>query len=259
MADRFNKVLILDGRGHLLGRLAAIVAKQVLLGHKIVVVRCEGINISGNFYRNKLKYLAFLRKRMNTNPSRGPYHFRAPSRIFWRTVRGMLPHKTKRGQAALERLKVFDGIPPPYDKRMNTNPSRGPYHFRAPSRIFWRTVRGMLPHKTKRGQAALERLKVFDGIPPPYDKRKRMVVPAALKIVRLKPTRRFAVLGRLAHEVGWKYQAITATLEEKRKEKAKLRYTKKKVVLKLTKQAEKNVESKIAKYTEVLKQYGVLV
>ena len=35
-----------------------------------------------------MKYLAFLRKRMNTNPSRGPYHFRAPSRIFWRTVRG---------------------------------------------------------------------------------------------------------------------------------------------------------------------------
>uniref|UniRef100_A0A3P9B930 Large ribosomal subunit protein uL13 n=1 Tax=Maylandia zebra TaxID=106582 RepID=A0A3P9B930_9CICH len=176
MADRFNKVLLLDGRGHLLGRLAAIVAKQVLLGHKVVVVRCEGINISGNFYRNKLKYLAFLRKRMNTNPSRGPYHFRAPSKIFWRTVRGMLPHKTKRGQAALERLKVFDGIPPPYDKR------------------------------------------------------KRMVVPA------------FALLGRLAHEVGWKYQAITATLEEKRKEKSKLRYTKKKTLINLTKQAEKNVE-----------------
>uniref|UniRef100_A0ABK0LRP3 Large ribosomal subunit protein uL13 n=1 Tax=Rattus norvegicus TaxID=10116 RepID=A0ABK0LRP3_RAT len=112
-----GQVLVLDGRGHLLGRLAAIVAKQVLLGRKVVVVRCEGINISGNFYRNKLKYLAFLRKRMNTNPSRGPYHFRAPSRIFWRTVRGMLPHKTKRGQAALERLKGLDGIPPPYDKK----------------------------------------------------------------------------------------------------------------------------------------------
>lgn len=27
-----SQVLILDGRGHLLGRLAAIVAKQVLLG-----------------------------------------------------------------------------------------------------------------------------------------------------------------------------------------------------------------------------------
>ena len=76
----------------------------------MVVACCEGINISGNFCRNKLKYLAFFRKRMNTNPCRGP------SRIFWRTVRGMLPHKTKRGQAALDRLKVFDGIPPPYDK-----------------------------------------------------------------------------------------------------------------------------------------------
>jgi len=35
-----------------------------------------------------VKYLEFLRKRMNTNPSRGPYHFRAPSKIFYRTVRG---------------------------------------------------------------------------------------------------------------------------------------------------------------------------
>lgn len=200
-----GQVLILDGRGHLLGRLAAIVAKQVLLGRKVVVVRCEGINISGNFYRNKLKYLAFLRKRMNTNPSRGPYHFRAPSRIFWRTVRGMLPHKTKRGQAALERLKVLDGIPPPYDKK------------------------------------------------------KRMVVPAALKVVRLKPTRKFAYLGRLAHEVGWKYQAVTATLEEKRKEKAKIHYRKKKQLLRLRKQAEKNVEKKICKFTEVLKTNGLLV
>ena len=34
------------------------------------------------------KYLEFLRKRMNTNPSHGPYHFRAPSRILFRTVRG---------------------------------------------------------------------------------------------------------------------------------------------------------------------------
>ena len=72
----------------------------MLLGRKVVVVRCEGINISGNFYRNKLKYLAFLRKRMNTNPSRGPYHFRAPSRIFWRTVRGELGPGTAGAEGA---------------------------------------------------------------------------------------------------------------------------------------------------------------
>jgi len=39
----------------------------------------------------------------------------------------------------------------------------------------------MIPHKTKRGEAALDRLKVYEGIPPPYDKIKRMVVPDALK------------------------------------------------------------------------------
>ncbi|KAM9207456.1 large ribosomal subunit protein uL13-like [Dugong dugon] len=167
-----GQVLVLDGRGHLLDRLAAIVGKQVLLDRKVVVMRCEGINICDNFYRHKLKYLAFLHKRMNTNPSRSPYHFQAPSCIFWRTVRVMLPHKTKCGQAALDHLKVFNGIPPPYDKK------------------------------------------------------KRMVVPAALKVVRLKPTHKSAYLGHLAHEAGRKYQAVTATLEEKRKEKAKLHYRK---------------------------------
>lgn len=43
------------------------------------------------------------------------YLLRAPSKILWRTVRGMLPHKLKRGAEALDRLKVFEGVPPPYD------------------------------------------------------------------------------------------------------------------------------------------------
>uniref|UniRef100_A0A2K5N4I1 60S ribosomal protein L13a n=1 Tax=Cercocebus atys TaxID=9531 RepID=A0A2K5N4I1_CERAT len=85
---------------------------------------------------------------------------------------------------------------------MNTNTSRGPYHFQAPSRILWQTVRDLLPCEIKGGQAALDRLQVFGGIPPPYDKKKRMVVPAALKVVCLKPTRKFACLGCLAQEVG---------------------------------------------------------
>ena len=31
---------------------------------QVVIVRSEAINISGNFYRNKLKYLDFLKKRL---------------------------------------------------------------------------------------------------------------------------------------------------------------------------------------------------
>ena len=39
----------------------------------------------------------------------------------------------------------------------------------------------MIPHKTKRGAAALERFKAYEGVPPPYDTVKRAVVPDALK------------------------------------------------------------------------------
>ena len=41
----------------------------------------------------------------------------------------------------------------------------------------------MIPHKTKRGEAALARLKAYEGVPPPYDRTKRMVIPDALKYV----------------------------------------------------------------------------
>jgi large subunit ribosomal protein L13Ae len=109
-------------------------------------------------------------------------------------------------------------------KRTLSNPTHGAFHFRAPSRIFFRTVRGMLPHKTARGAAAMERLKVFEGIPQPYNNMKKMVVPAALRVLRLKPGRRFSTLGRLSHEVGWKYQDVLAKLETKRKEEGKVHY-----------------------------------
>lgn len=98
-------------------------------------------------------------------------------------------------------------------------PFSGPFHFRAPSRIFYKAVRGMIPHKTARGAAALERLKVFEGVPPPYDKVKKMVVPQALRVLRLQPGRKYCTVGRLSHEVGWKYQDVVerCVLPEKRR------------------------------------------
>ena len=113
-------------------------------------------------------------------------------------------------------------------KRTNTNPKRGPIHFRAPSKMLWRAVRGMLPHKTKRGQLAMQRLKTFDGIPPPYDRCKRMVVPDALRVVRLRPGRKFTVLGVLADQSGWKHKELIAKLEAGRKAKSAAFYEAKK-------------------------------
>merc|ERR1719171_879120 len=98
-------------------------------------------------------------------------------------------------------------------KRMNSNPRFGPYHYRAPAKMLWRVIRGMIPHKTARGAAALDRLTLHDGCPHPYDMKKKMVVPSCLKILRIKPYRKFCVLGDLAEKAGWKQKSLTATLE----------------------------------------------
>ena len=86
------------------------------VAHTQVVVRCEEITISGGMVRQKAKYERFLNKRSVSNPRHGAVKFRAPGRILWRTVRGMIPHKTPRGAEALGRLKSFEGVPAPYDK-----------------------------------------------------------------------------------------------------------------------------------------------
>jgi len=146
----------------------------------------------------------------------------------------------------------------------------GPFHFRAPSRIFYKTVRGMIPHKTARGAAAMERLKVFEGVPGPYDKKKRMVVPQALRVLRLKPGRKYCTVGRLSHEVGWKYKDVVerygkillvleqghvnlyllfCRLEERRKVKGAAYYERKKAMRRQLSEAQKNagVDEKVKK------------
>lgn len=79
----------------------------------------------------------------------------------------------------------------------------------------------MVPHKSSRGAAALKRLELYEGVPPAQDKLKKMVVPAALRVLRLKPGRKYCTLKRISHEVGWGYKDVVDRLEEKRKVKGK--------------------------------------
>ena len=83
-----------------------------------------------------------------------------------------------------------------------------------------RVIRGMVPHKTHRGKCAIERLKCFEGIPPEYETKKRVVVPDAFRVTRLKVGRRYCVLGRISQEIGWKYQDIVAAGGEEAEEGA---------------------------------------
>jgi len=103
----------------------------------------------------------------------------------------------------------------------------------------------MLPHKTSRGAHALARLQTYEGVPPPYDRRKRVVVPQALRVLRLAPGRSFCLLKRLSVEFGWKHSKIINHLEGKRKLKAKKWYLKSRALAGQRKQALKKVEKNL--------------
>jgi len=54
----FEKPILIDAKDHLMGRLASTIAKCLLQGQKIIVVRCEQVCVSGNFYR--LVYIFYV-------------------------------------------------------------------------------------------------------------------------------------------------------------------------------------------------------
>ena len=161
----FRKHIIVDAKGHLAGRLASYIAKELLNGQRVSIVRCEKTLISGSKYRNKLKVMDFRNKRMSTNPKKGPIHQRAPSQMLERKIRGMVPHKTPIGAAAMKRLTCYDGCP------LSLN------------------------------------------------NKKKMVVRDALKCIRLKPRARYCCLGDVATVCGWTKAAIINSFEAKRVEK----------------------------------------
>eukprot|EP01083_Nonionella_stella_P214635 773209_1 len=198
---RLPKCLIIDARDHILGRLASTVAKHLMMGTKIIVLRCERIVISGHIIRNKLKMRMFRRHRMNTNPRRGPFHYNQPSRMFYRVVRGMIPHKTPRGKQMMSLLHCYDGMPPRYQ------------HIR-----------------------------------------KVRIIPA-YKALRLDPNRAMTSLGRLMVEFGWTHSKLMIKLEDKRKIKQKQVYAIQKEIGKLKKQAIKNVAAKMKEKYQYLTQY----
>jgi len=56
------------------------------------------------------------------------------------------------------------------------------------------------------------RLQIFEGVPAPYDTKKREVVPDALRAVKLSSFRKFCTLGDLSSEVGWGKRSLVEKL-----------------------------------------------
>lgn len=176
----FEKVVVIDGKDHILGRLAAVVAKQLLNGQRVVIVRAERIVLTGTLDRLLREWALYRKKNSVSNPFRG-----------------------------------------------------GPWHYKAPAKIAWKCIRGMIPHKTARGAAAMARLKIFEGCPHPYSHQKKKVVTNALRTVVLDSFRKSVYLGEFSARVGWNHGAVVESLEVKRKARAQ-KYYNDKVISELT-------------------------
>ncbi len=104
---------MIDGDGHILGRLASEVAKQLLHDQdkRIVIVNAERVVVSGT-KENLIE--EYMRRKTRGSKEKGPYFPKMPDRVLRRTIRGMLPYKRQRGRDALSRLEVYIGVPEDY-------------------------------------------------------------------------------------------------------------------------------------------------
>jgi large subunit ribosomal protein L13 len=99
---------VINAEGLILGRMASIIAKRLLNGEKIIVVKAEKAVISGKKKSKVKEAKEFLEV---GHPGKGPFHPKRPDRILRRTVRGMLPYRKPKGKQAYKRLRVYIGLP----------------------------------------------------------------------------------------------------------------------------------------------------
>ncbi|MFQ5887999.1 MAG: 50S ribosomal protein L13 [Candidatus Hydrothermarchaeales archaeon] len=112
---------VINADNLVMGRLASVVAKDLLKGEEVVIVNAEKSIISGSRKSILEKYAHRMKRKSIINPQRfGPKFPRRPDGILRRAVRGMLPYKTSRGREAYKRLKVCVGMPEEYEGKATT-------------------------------------------------------------------------------------------------------------------------------------------
>lgn len=100
---------VYNGEGMILGRLAGVVAKELLLGEDVFIVNCDKIIISGK----KQNVFAHEKQRSDRRgyPLKSSVLPRVPDRYVRRVVRGMLPWKQTRGKEAFKRVMCYNTVP----------------------------------------------------------------------------------------------------------------------------------------------------
>ena len=103
-------MILVDGKGAVLGRLATFVAKEALKGEEVKIVNVDKVIITGN---KKTTEAEFKVKRSRVGHSqKGPKHPATSEKIVKRAIRGMLPnHREGRGREAFKKIFCYSGVP----------------------------------------------------------------------------------------------------------------------------------------------------
>ena len=101
-------VTVIDGENLLLGRLCSLVASRALAGEEITIINAVKVIVSGSRAMVLKEYYV---KRVRGSVEGGPFYPRRPDHLVKRTIRGMLPYKTRLGAAAFRRVKAYVGVP----------------------------------------------------------------------------------------------------------------------------------------------------
>jgi len=104
---------IIDASGHVVGRLASVIAKRLLNGEEIVIVNADQAIVTGRRSVVLAEYTKRRGRGSTTSRMRGigPFYPRRPDMLLRRTISRMLPHQQARGREALRRLRVHIGVP----------------------------------------------------------------------------------------------------------------------------------------------------
>ncbi|HDJ83921.1 MAG TPA: 50S ribosomal protein L13 [Desulfurococcaceae archaeon] len=104
--------VVIDATNLVLGRMASIVAKMLLMGYKVTIVNAEKAVVSGKPKMVIESYKLLFGVKTLRNPYRtGIRRPRTPERIIRYAIRGMLPKNNPRGKKALKNLRVYVGVP----------------------------------------------------------------------------------------------------------------------------------------------------
>lgn len=107
-----GKEIVIDAANGILGRIAAMAAKQALQGHNIVIVNSEKAIITGSRQDIRERYRIKVAKGIGS--LKGPYFPKTPENIMKRTVRGMLNFRKSRGNEAFKKVICYNKVPEKY-------------------------------------------------------------------------------------------------------------------------------------------------